>query len=136
MLLLVLQEQDNLLLEQFRDFIQLDPIASTYNIKHRSREWRNVIYGKIYKSDTAYLTFTCKPMGEDLIESNFKSSKAERKDLPDFNKYTQGLDDQTKREIILSWLLGYYVGDGITGTTRIVAANRKFLEQVKQLFKM
>ena len=131
-----LQEQDRLLLEQFRDFVQLDPAASSYQIKYREREWRSIIYGKIYKSNTAYLSFTCRPMGEDLVESNFKSSKAERKDLPNFNSYTQGLDEQTKREIIISWVLGYYIGDGITGTTRIVAANRQFLEQIKQLFKI
>jgi len=131
-----LQEQDKILLQQFRDFIQLDPKASSYQIKHREREWRNIIRGKVYKSKTAYLSFVCRPMGEDLTEINFKSSKSERKDIPDFDIQTQGLDKQTKREIIVSWLLGYYVGDGVTGTSRIVAANRQFLEQIKRFFNI
>lgn len=72
-----LQQQDKIILEQFRDFIQLDPSASSYQLKYREREWRNKFYGKIYKSATAYLRVTCRPMGEDLVENNFKNSKAD-----------------------------------------------------------
>ena len=131
-----LSQTDKILLKQFRDFVQLDPSVSSYKIKYRERDWRNTINGRIYQSNTAYLTFVCKPMGEDLVENNFASSKADRKDLPDFNIHTQTLDEQTKREIMLSWLLGYYIGDGITGTSRIISANRQFLEQVKRAFNV
>jgi len=136
---LELQIADKDLIKQFRDFIQLDPASSSYRIREREREWiRKRVDGKEYRflSKTAYLHFLSKEMGLDLISKGFGSSKFGGRDVPDFNKECDGLSDQQKKEIILAWLLGYYCGDGISGTSRIISINKEFLENIKQVFNI
>jgi len=40
------------------------------------------------------------------------------------------------RKLYLAFLLGYYDGDGIKGTSRIKSASKKFLEQIQSLFNI
>lgn len=91
-------------------------------IKEREKE---IMYkGECKKYHMAYIQFTCKPMAEDLLNHNFASSKAERKNMPKLGD----------RDLMLAWLLGYYDGDGLQGRTDILSANRDFLENIRKFF--
>jgi len=115
-----LAAHDREILEHFCDAIGLDHSK----IKPRTRT-RN---GKEYRS--VYLQFKDKKMSNDLVVQGFSSSKAIRKDLPTFWRQTT-LDEFTREILLKAYVRGYYDGDGTEGTSSIRAANRQFLESIR-----
>jgi hypothetical protein len=136
-----LSAKDRILLDRFCDEIRINK----KKIKERKRaHYRS---GKLHKY--VYLRFGCKKMIEDLKSQEFTSSKANRKSLPLFIRRDEADKKQklkekslkinlipTSRELVLAWLRGYYDGDGISNTTRIIAANKQFLVKIKNTIKI
>ena len=110
------------------------------------------IRGVLKYSQMSILTFICKEMYLDLDNNQFSSSKEERKCVPNcilevINKAKKeaseiGIDWMNTYwgMISLSWLLGFYDGDGTLDkrgkqmSVRIYSANKEFLEKIKEVF--
>jgi hypothetical protein len=103
------------------------------------------IYGKLTWTKMSYMVFSAKPLSNDLVSQGFFDFKEEG-NIPHIitqlvdKAYTQS-DDLSKTiegRIALSFLLGFYDGDGSKrGVTGYIASNkREFLLQVKDLFKV
>jgi len=120
-IIIELSVKDKAQLIRFCKDIGLD---SDKKVKERDRthEYR----GEIRTYRMTYLKFKCRPMAQDLKRLDFASSKAERKDVPNFKD----------RKYLLAWLLGFYDGDGAQNRTLIYSANEKFLDRVKKVFKV
>jgi hypothetical protein len=72
------------------------------------------------------IRFGCKKMSDDLIRHGLTFRKSKTITYP-------GLSQST---LELAFLLGYYDGDGRTHTTTISSGSRKFLEQVKERYRL
>ncbi len=72
------------------------------------------------------IQITCDKIVSDLERCGVISNKSNILELPKL----------WNRELYLSFLLGYYDGDGTTGTTRITSGSEKFLEQIRNHFNI
>lgn len=79
-------------------------------------------------TDYIRIRFTSDKFAQSLINIGFIVGKEKSKniELPYF----------TSRELYLSFLLGYYDGDGKTGTTIITSGSLKFIRQIKNRFNI
>jgi Zn-finger protein len=82
---------------------------------------------KYHKKDREYKYCGISLYSEELVKDylsvlNVGDKKAKRLMLPEFNNY----------ELNLSWLLGYYDGDGYEKCARLYSSSLKLLEQIKE----
>ena len=94
--------------------------------KVRDRIRNIILRGKESHIQMARIEFVCKPMVEDLSRNGFLRFKLGGKIEFVFKNI----------EVALGFLLGYFDGDGIQGTSAIVSTNYIFLNQVKKYFKI
>ncbi|KKN13701.1 hypothetical protein LCGC14_1003700 [marine sediment metagenome] len=134
---LSVKDKDRLI--QFADAVGLDRTR----IKERIRYHR-------YKGDlkgytSAYIQFESKSMHNDLVETKFQSSKSVVKSVPNYVKESlseaKKISNQwwttSQGKIALSFLLGFYDGDGHYkgGKSAVIySASKMFLEDVKKVF--
>ncbi|MFX1377162.1 MAG: LAGLIDADG family homing endonuclease [Promethearchaeota archaeon] len=87
----------------------------------------NPIYKKVVDGQTkARIQITCDKIASDLEKHGVIKKKSNLLELPIFDN----------RELYLSFLLGYFDGDGTTGTTKITSGSKKFLVQIKNYFNI
>ena len=67
-----------------------------------------------------------KELTDDLMNQGIVPRKSKVITLPELQN----------RDLYLAFLLGFFDGDGTEGTTKITSGSRKFLEQIKILFKL
>ena len=79
-------------------------------------------------ADYLEMTFQCKEFKENLIKHGFIVGKRK--------SYFIKLPFLNSRELYLAFLLGYFDGDGDQGTSLINCRSKKFLCQIKELFKI
>jgi len=85
----------------------------------------NPMYKKIVENKKQVrIQITCDKIANDLEKHGVVKKKSNILELPKLNN----------RELYLSFLLGYFDGDGTTGTTRITSGSEKFLIQIKYYF--
>ncbi|MFW9873496.1 MAG: hypothetical protein ACFFG0_10365 [Candidatus Thorarchaeota archaeon] len=101
---------DEILIDKFIEAIDIDPERKHY----RERD------------HTFLVKFVNKQIVNDLVKLGVVPRKSKIIELPDLNT----------RELYLAFLLGFYDGDGKTGYPRIFTGSRKFLEQIKNKFKL
>ena len=80
----------------------------------------------IKRSNTVLIRFANKSIVEDLVRHGLVPRKSKIIELPQLHS----------DELYLAFLLGFFDGDGKTGTTRIVTGSLKFLQQIKDKFKL
>lgn len=134
-----LQRRDKERLVAFSREIGYDPVR----IHDRSRFLD--IDGKLTWVESSYMVFSAKPLSKDLMDHGFFEFK-DGGMMPHVitqlvdAAYAQSndLSDTIEGRIALSFLLGFYDGDGSkTGRSGYIASNKKlFLLQVKNLFKV
>ena len=101
---------DEILIDKFIEDLDIDP-----NRKHyRERD------------HTVLVKFVNKSIVKDLVKLGVVPRKSKIIELPYLDTY----------ELYLAFLLGFYDGDGKTGYPRIFTGSRKFLEQIKSVFKL
>ena len=106
-------------------------------------------WGKEY--DSAYISFGCRDMIDDLNALEFSSSKDLRKEIPEYvanslklafaslnRKYVgpQHLATTVSGKIALVWLRGAYDGDGHSDRTELGSASKQYLESIKTAFRI
>jgi len=144
---LELNVKDKAVLYKFANAIELD----LDKCKIAERAIRHIYKGEPNIYYQARLRFGCKPMKSDLINIEFSSSKADRKNIP---QPIKDLIEQAKLEdpelwfktkaglTALAWLLGFYDGDGSYmgqsgwNSGIIYSANEQFLREIKELFEI
>ncbi|MHA2400521.1 MAG: LAGLIDADG family homing endonuclease [Promethearchaeota archaeon] len=72
------------------------------------------------------IQITCDKISSDLQKSGVVMRKSNIIELPKLDN----------RDLYLSFLLGYFDGDGTTGTSRITTGSKKFLDQIKAYFNI
>lgn len=101
---------DEIIIDRFIKVLDLNP-----NIKHyRERD------------HSVFVKFVNKKIVKDLVKWGVVPRKSNIIELPNLSK----------RELYLAFLLGFYDGDGKTGTTRIVTGSILFLKQIKKHFNL
>ena len=105
-----ISKNEEFILDWFIKALDLNP-----NIKH---------YRK--RDNTVILKFVNKTIVRDLVKWGVVPRKSKIIELPNLSE----------RELYLAFLLGFFNGDGKTGTTRIVTGSRIFLEQIKKHFNL
>jgi len=94
-----------------------------FNLEYKENRVRKLEYkGETREYEHVCIRFINKKIADDLKRLGVFGSKSERKELPLLDNH----------ELELAFLLGFYDGDGIQGTTRIVSGNKKILEQIKK----
>jgi len=101
------------------DEILIDKFIETLEINPKFKHYRE-------KDNTVYVKITNKAIVKDLVKWGVVPRKSRIIELPSL----------TERELYLAFLLGFYDGDGKTGTTRIITGSKKFLEQIKKRFNL
>lgn len=102
-------------------FIRTLYLNSDY--KHRYKELQN-IEGKFYEVEYFRIHFANQVMAGDLIKQGVIPKKSKIIRLPCLNSC----------ELYLSFILGYFDGDGEEGTSRLWSGSREFLEDIKKMF--
>ncbi len=102
-------------------FIRTLYLNSDY--KHRYKELQN-IEGKFCEVEYFRIHFANQVMAGDLIEHGVIPKKSKIIRLPCLNSC----------ELYLSFILGYFDGDGEEGTSRLWSGSREFLEDIKNMF--
>lgn len=135
---LSLQSEDKRIVYQFADFLGLpDSKVKPHDVYGDD--------GKVYHNHR--LNFNCRSMVEDLKSIGIFGSKSERKKVPKVVKDLIKKAKDEKKSLILpniwvspsgkkalTWLRGYYDGDGLKGTTGIICENKEYLDEIKKLF--
>jgi len=103
-------KDDEILIDRFIITLDIDP-----NRKHyRERD------------HTVVVKFVNKKIVKDLVRWGVVPRKSKIIELPNLSN----------RKLYLAFLLGFYDGDGKTGTTRIITGSKIFLEQIKSHFNL
>jgi len=76
------------------------------------------------KSDSYGISFRNQEMANDLMKHGVLHRKSKIIQLPPLSS----------RELYLAFLLGYFDGDGETGSSRIISGSKRFLKQIKMKF--
>lgn len=106
--------------EQIDRFI--NAIGLNNEHKHRYKELQE-INGKLYMVEYYRIHFANQVMAQDLIKNGVIPNKSKQIRLPNL----------CSCDLLLAFLLGYYDGDGETGTSRIWSGSYDFLEDIKQI---
>jgi len=101
------------------DEILIDRFIKTLDLNPKIKHYRE-------KDNTVYVKFVNKTIVKDLVKWGVVPRKSKIIELPKLSK----------RELYLAFLLGYYDGDGKTGTTRIITGSKIFLDQIKKHFDL
>jgi len=103
------------------DEIILDKYCNALGINLNSKKYNK-------KSNTIRVRITNDKLGESLINQGYiiGNTKSKNIELPCLNS----------RELYLAFLLGYFDGDGTTGTSRITTGSIKFLIQIARKFNI
>jgi len=115
-IVLCLSEND---IDQLKAFCRVFNINEE-NIKYRNRKCQN----KYYKS--ADVSLNDKTLVSGLKQNGCIENKSLRIRLPELNNH----------ELYMSFLLGYYDGDGVCGTSVICSGSKEFLNDIKLHFNL
>lgn len=132
-------------LELFAKAVDFPLDRITFRIRYK---WYK---GELKGFESTLLQFICRPMAKDIDNLGFQNTKAGQNYLPDY--VVQALKkarETSKRKpidwwvtlhgkVALSFLLGFYDGDGHYAGGRyakICSSSKEFLEQIKELFEI
>ena len=105
-----ISKDDEILIDRFIEALDIDPNRKYYREKYH----------------TVIVKFVNKTIVKDLVNLGVVPRKSKIIELPNLSKL----------ELYLAFLLGFYDGDGKTGTTRIITGSKIFLEQIKKVFNL
>lgn len=112
---LELNIEDEILIDRFIEALGLNP-------KYKTR----------LKRDNSFrIRFSCYKINSDLIKLGLISDYNHRK-----KSRIIELPRLESRELYLAYLLGFFDGDGVQGTTKVVCGSFKFLNQIKDMFRL
>lgn len=109
---LEINKDDEIILDQFCETLGINP--------------KNIKYYK--KSNTVRIRITNDKIGYTLIKNRFIVGNTKSKNIE--------LPVLKSRGLYLAFLLGYFDGDGTTGTSRITSGSIKFLLQISKKFNI
>ncbi|MFX1496304.1 MAG: hypothetical protein ACFFBH_02145 [Promethearchaeota archaeon] len=120
-----LSKKDDVLIKRLCQDIGIDKNRIRYRTRNHYKTGKSHNY--------AYLNFVNNKIAKDLELQGFSSSKAKRKSLPKFYKQDipKGVNMNSKKELLMGYIRGYYDGDGFSGTTRICSTSKQFLVRMK-----
>ena len=103
-------QDEEFIVDRFIQALGLNPEAKKY----------------IKRSNTVLIRFANKSIVNNLVHHGVIPRKSKLIELPNLDS----------RKLYLAFLLGFFDGDGKTGTTRIVTGSLKFLEHIQEKYNL
>ncbi len=131
----------------FKDRNRIERFTKTMGLEPTRIRDRMAYYekdGEIIEFKSSYISFSCKPISQDLQKNGFFDFKSDAR-VPNFivelidvaKSKGEHLSDSLEGRLALSFLLGFYDGDGTYGGGShavIYNTRRDFLLEVKSLY--
>ncbi|MFW9988136.1 MAG: hypothetical protein ACFFC3_05730 [Candidatus Odinarchaeota archaeon] len=113
-----------------KDILQISRFIETIGLNAKYINYKKGVQRVKNYEDADYMEikFQCRDFKENLITYGFIVGKKK--------SYSIELPFLNSRELYLAFLLGYFDGDGDQGSSLINCRNKKFLNQIKELFKI